>query len=93
MAQIKTVGQEIAKLIDDPSITLCGNDADVLRNALVERRAVLIYNELDYRINQATTDNADSIRAELYASQDTLSEEQFAKLDAKLDDVLNAQTA
>lgn len=91
MAQIKAVGQQIKALTEDPSITLCGDDADVLRDALVAQRATLIYNDLEYRINQATAENADTIRAEMYANQDKLSDEQFAELDAKLDDILNAQ--
>lgn len=91
MQQVRLVGQQIKALTEDPNITLCGDDADVLRNALFAKRAELIFNDLMYRINQATAENADVIRAEMYAEQDKLTDEQFAELDAKLDDILNAQ--
>lgn len=89
LAKLNELGQDIATIKETEN--LCGDDLTILQNAWKEQKSLIIYNDLLNKINQTTVDNTDTVRAELFANQKYLSEQQFGELDNTLDDVLNAQ--
>lgn len=91
LEQLNALGKDIATIKETEH--LCGDDLSILQTAWKEQKALIIYNDLLGKINQATPDTADTIRAELFANQKLLSDDQFGELDSTFDDILNSQTA
>lgn len=89
LAELNKLGQDIADIKTNEN--LCGDDLKILKSAWSEQKNLIVYNDLRDKINLATLDTAATIRANLFANQKFLSDEQFSKLDNTLDDVINKQ--
>lgn len=83
--QLKNVGQEVKKLIDDDAINIKQEDIDKLRDALFAKKSQLISDELTQQINQCQTlDDADKARAAIDAQGKSLTEQNYMALNEAL---------
>lgn len=87
--EVQAIGEHIKALKDDPNVTLCGDDLEIMRTAYKSKRT---YFEMVAMIDDTTLDSADETRQALYQAQEILTADEFEMLDNQLDHHLNSLT-
>ncbi len=87
--EVQAIGEHIKMLKDDPNVTLCGDDLEIMRTAYKSKST---YFEMVATIGNTTLDNASETRQALYNVENIITHDEFMELDTLLDNHLNSLT-